>query len=155
METHPEPFTRELPPSLTAAIASCDRLPAIYPKDGLQDRHRRVFNGSSQKVNSPCASKAVPALTRSGNTIRACFSDGIKQIDEKYSSVMKNVAAHPFKLMILGRGKDDNLTRVNNQATLDLLNRYGIPHQYKELNGAHSFVFSRRFLASVFLLLFR
>ena len=83
------------------------------------------------------------------------FPDGIKQIDEKYSSVMKNVAAHPFKLMIVGREKDDNLTRVNNQATLDLLDKYGIPHQYKELNGAHSFVFSRRFLASVFPLLFR
>jgi enterochelin esterase family protein len=83
------------------------------------------------------------------------FPDGIKQIDEKYSSVMKNVAAHSFKLMIVGRGKDDNLTRVNNQATLDLLDRYGIPHQYKELNGAHSFVFARRFLASVFPLLFR
>jgi Kef-type K+ transport system membrane component KefB len=46
-------------------------------------------------------------------------------------------------------------TRVNNQATLDLLDRYGIPHQYKQLNGAHSFVFARRFLASVFPLLFR
>jgi enterochelin esterase family protein len=83
------------------------------------------------------------------------FPDGIKQIDGKYSSVMKNVAAHPFKLIIVGRGKDDNLTRVNNQATLDLLDKYGIPHQYKELNSAHSFVFSRRFLASVFPLLFR
>ena len=57
---------------MTAAIASCDRLPAIYRKDRLQDPHRRVFNGSSQKANGLCASKAVSALTRSGNTIRAC-----------------------------------------------------------------------------------
>src|SRR5664279_2412065 len=34
---------------MTAAIASCDRLPTIYRKDRLQDPHRRVFNGSSQK----------------------------------------------------------------------------------------------------------
>ena len=52
--------------------------------------------------------------------------------------------------MIVGRGKDGNLIRVNNQATLDLLDEYSIPHEYKELNGAHAFVFSRRFLASAF-----
>ena len=36
---------------MTASLASCDRLPAIHRKDELQDPHRRVFNGRSQKAN--------------------------------------------------------------------------------------------------------
>jgi enterochelin esterase-like enzyme len=83
------------------------------------------------------------------------FPDGIKEIDEKYSAVLKNVADHPYKVMIIGRGKDDPLTGPNNQATMKLLDKYGIKYEFKEMPGAHSFVFARRFLASIFPLLFR
>jgi enterochelin esterase-like enzyme len=83
------------------------------------------------------------------------FPDGIKQIDEEYSGVMRNVTQHPFKQFIIGRGKDDKLTEANNQATLHMLDKYSIQYKYQELNGTHSFVFSRRFLASIFPLLFR
>jgi enterochelin esterase family protein len=83
------------------------------------------------------------------------FPDSITQIGQKYAAVLQNVAKHPFTQFIIGRGKDDSLTGTNNRATLALLDKYGIEHQYKELNGAHSFVFSRRFLASVFPLMFR
>jgi S-formylglutathione hydrolase FrmB len=30
------------------------------------------------------------------------------------------------------------------------MDKYGIPHAYRQLPGAHSFVFSRRFLAGAF-----
>jgi len=83
------------------------------------------------------------------------FPEALKQIDEQYAPVMQNAAKHPFSQFIVGRGKDDSLTGPNNRATLAMLDRYGIRHQYQELNGAHSFVFSRRFLASVFPLMFR
>jgi enterochelin esterase-like enzyme len=57
--------------------------------------------------------------------------------------------------MIIGRGKDDPLTGPNNQATMKLLDKYGIKYEFREMPGAHSFVFARRFLASIFRLLFR
>jgi enterochelin esterase-like enzyme len=83
------------------------------------------------------------------------FPAGIKELDEKDTAVLKNVASHPFKEFIIGRGKDDGLTGPNNQATIRLLDKYGIHYQYKQMDGAHSFVFSRRFLAYVFPLMFR
>jgi len=83
------------------------------------------------------------------------FPDGIKQIDEKYSSVMKNVAAHPFKLMIVGREKTTILPASTIKPHSIYWIDYGNPHQYKELNGAHSFVFARRFSPLFFPLLFR
>jgi enterochelin esterase family protein len=78
------------------------------------------------------------------------FPDSVKQIEEKYSAAMQHVASHPFTLFVIGRGKDDNLTMNDCQATLKLLESYGIEFQYKELDGAHSFVFSRRFLTSFY-----
>jgi enterochelin esterase family protein len=83
------------------------------------------------------------------------FPQGIQDMDAKYSAVLKNVAAHPFKQFVIGRGKDDPLTGPNNAATLKMLDRYGIHYQYMEMNGAHSFVFSRRFLAYAFPLMFQ
>jgi enterochelin esterase family protein len=83
------------------------------------------------------------------------FPDGIKEIEEKHAGVLQNVAKHPFTQFIIGRGKDDSLTGTNNRATIELLDKYGVRYQYKELNGTHSFVFSRRFLALVFPLMFR
>jgi enterochelin esterase-like enzyme len=82
------------------------------------------------------------------------FPDGIKQIDEKYGAVLKNVVDHPFKQFIVGKGKDDPLIGANNQATLKLFDKYGVKYEFKEMNGAHSFVFARRFLALVFPLAF-
>ena len=83
------------------------------------------------------------------------FPASIKEIDEKYSQVMKNPALNQFKLLMIGRGKDDNLTKVNNQAMLDMFDKYGVKYQYKELQGAHSFVFTRRYLALFAPMLFR
>jgi enterochelin esterase family protein len=83
------------------------------------------------------------------------FPAGIKEIEEQHAAVLKNVVDHPFKVLIIGRGKDDALTGPNNAATLKLFDKYGIHYEYKELNGAHSFVVSRRFLASVFPVMFR
>lgn len=78
------------------------------------------------------------------------FPNGIQEIEDKDGAVMKNATDHPFKQFIIARGKDDSLTAKNCQATRELLDKYGIHYQYEEMNGAHSFVFSRRFLTSVF-----
>lgn len=83
------------------------------------------------------------------------FPNGVQDIQDKYSAMMKNAAAHPFKEFIVARGKDDTLVPANCDATKKMLDSYGIHYQYKEMNGAHSFVFSRRFLASVFPGMFR
>ncbi|MFT3935167.1 MAG: alpha/beta hydrolase-fold protein [Chitinophagaceae bacterium] len=83
------------------------------------------------------------------------FPNSIKEIDEKYSSVLKNPAINQFKLFYIGKGKDDNLTAVNNKAMLAMFNKYGIKYQYKEFPGAHSFVFTRRYLAFFAPMLFR
>jgi enterochelin esterase-like enzyme len=83
------------------------------------------------------------------------FPNGIQEIREKYSAVMKNVASHPFKQFVLSRGKDDTLVPQNCEATRKMLEEYGIHYEYKEMNGGHSFVFSRRFLASAFPQMFR
>ena len=83
------------------------------------------------------------------------FPNGVQEIQEKYGPVMKNVAAHPFQEFIVSRGKDDALVPGNCEATKKMLDGYGIHYQYKEMPGAHSFVFSRRFLASAFPGMFR
>jgi enterochelin esterase-like enzyme len=83
------------------------------------------------------------------------FPAGIKQIEQDNAAILKALAVHPFKQFIMGRGKDDKLTAANSQATLQMLDDYKIPHKYIELDGIHSFVFARRFLLSVFPLMFR
>lgn len=83
------------------------------------------------------------------------FPVGIKQIEQDNAAILKALAAHPFKQFIMARGKDDKLTAANSLATLQMLDDYKIPHKYIELDGIHSFVFARRFLLSVFPLMFR
>ncbi|MEO7769052.1 MAG: hypothetical protein ABIS01_16595, partial [Ferruginibacter sp.] len=83
------------------------------------------------------------------------FPASIKEIDEKYGDVFKNPAINQFKLLYIGKGKDDNLTKINNKAMLDLFDKYGIKYKYIELPGAHSFVFTRRYLAFFAPMLFR
>ncbi len=83
------------------------------------------------------------------------FPAGVKELDEKNSAVLQNVAAHPFKQFIFGKGKADTMLAPNTAATLALMDKYRIPHEYRELDGGHSFVFSRRFLAGVFPEMFR
>jgi hypothetical protein len=70
-------------------------------------------------------------------------------------AVLKKVAAHPFKQLIMGRGKDDKLTAANRAATLQMLEDFKIPPKYIEGNGIHSFVFARRFLLELFPLMFQ
>jgi enterochelin esterase-like enzyme len=83
------------------------------------------------------------------------FPASVKQMEGDDVAVLQNVAAHPFKQFIMGRGKDDKLVAANSAATLQMLDEYKIPHKYIELNGIHSFVFARRFLLEVFPLMFR
>jgi len=83
------------------------------------------------------------------------FPAGIKQLEQSNSDVLKYVSDRPFKRFIIGRGKDDQLTAANSAATLQMLDNSRIPHKYIELDGAHSFVFARRFLLQVFPLMFR
>ena len=83
------------------------------------------------------------------------FPEGAKEVDARYGSILENVARHPFRVFIFGKGKQDQMLAPNTAATLALMEKYHIPHQYEELDGAHSFVFSRRFLASMFPLMFQ
>ena len=83
------------------------------------------------------------------------FPQVIKEIEEKSPEILKNPAINQFKLLYISKGKDDNLTAQNCKAMLNLFDKYGIKYQYKEITGAHSFVFGRRFLASAFPLMFR
>ena len=83
------------------------------------------------------------------------FPDGVKEVNAKYGSVLENVARHPYRQFIFGRGKDDKLTAANTAATLELMEKYHIPHQYVEMDGQHSFVFARRFLLAMFPQMFR
>lgn len=86
----------------------------------------------------------------------AFFPEALKYLDEKYPEVLKNAAGHPFKQLLVGRGKDDPIFTADlTGTTLKLFDKYGIPYQYKEMNGMHSFVFSRRFLAYAFPQMFR
>lgn len=83
------------------------------------------------------------------------FPQVIKEIEGKYMPVMKNPAINQFKVMLIGRGKDDNLTKANNQGMLDFFDKCGIKYQFKEVTGAHSFVFGRRFLVTAFPMMFK
>ncbi len=83
------------------------------------------------------------------------FPASIKEFDDKYNSVIKNPALNSFKLFYIGKGKDDQLTAVNNKAMLAMFDKYGVTYKYIELPGAHSFVFTRRYLAFFAPMLFR
>jgi enterochelin esterase family protein len=84
------------------------------------------------------------------------FANNITELETKYPDVLKNVADHPFKQLYIGRGKDDPLfTATLVQGTLKMLDQYNIHYQYKEMDGMHSFVFSRRFVAYVLPMMFR
>ncbi|MBC7889717.1 MAG: esterase [Ferruginibacter sp.] len=83
------------------------------------------------------------------------FPASIKEIDEKYTGVLKNPVINQFKLFYIGKGKDDNLVATNNTAMLALFDKYGIKYQYKEFPGAHSFVFTRRYLVFFAPMLFK
>lgn len=79
----------------------------------------------------------------------------VKEIEEKDEAVLKNVAAHPFRELITGSGKQDPVMGANSMATRAMLDEAGIHYEVRDLDGAHSFVFSRRFLLSVFPGMFR
>ncbi|HZL08641.1 MAG TPA: alpha/beta hydrolase-fold protein [Prolixibacteraceae bacterium] len=83
------------------------------------------------------------------------FPQVIKEIEENQPQVLKNPAINQFKVLFIGRGVDDNLTKANNKAMLDLFDKYGIKYKFKEVTGAHSFVFGRRFLYQTFPMMFQ
>jgi len=66
------------------------------------------------------------------------FPAGIKQMEQDNAAVLQNVAAHPFKQFIIGRGKDDKLVTATSTATLQMLDDFKIPHKYIELTGCVS-----------------
>jgi enterochelin esterase family protein len=118
-----------------------DRAIAGFSMGGIQTLNTALWNPEKFGYVCPMGTGYFPA--------------SIKEIDEKYSEVLKNPAINQFKLFYIGKGKDDNLTAVNNKATLALFDKYGINYKYKELPGAHSFVFTRRYLAFFAPMLFR
>ena len=75
------------------------------------------------------------------------FPTSIKDFDEKYNTVIKNPAINQFKLFYIGKGQADSLTAVNCRAMLAMFDKNRIKYKYIELPGAHSFVFTRRYLA--------
>lgn len=83
------------------------------------------------------------------------FPDAIKQFDEKYTSILKNVASHPFKVFTIGSGKEDALVMNNNKATMQLLDKNGIKYNYRETAGSHTFLVWRENLNYIAPLLFR
>jgi enterochelin esterase-like enzyme len=83
------------------------------------------------------------------------FPDGIKDIEAKSPEVLEKIAKDPFKRWVFGQGKQDTLSGPNNLATRHLFDKYHIKYEYREINGGHSFVFGRRFLAGVLPQMFR
>jgi enterochelin esterase-like enzyme len=77
------------------------------------------------------------------------FPAGIKEIDENDAAVLQAIAKDPFRQLIFGQGKQDTVSGPNNLATRTLFDKYGVKYEYREIHGGHSFVFGRRFLASV------
>jgi enterochelin esterase-like enzyme len=83
------------------------------------------------------------------------FPDGLKELEAQDADALKQVAAHPFKQFYFGTGRQDTLMGNNTTATIAVLKQYGISPKYEQLDGGHSFTFSRRFLLEVFPLMFR
>jgi enterochelin esterase family protein len=83
------------------------------------------------------------------------FPPVIKELEEKYSTVLKNPAINQFKLFVIGMGKGDALAYQNNKNSIALFDRMGIKHQYVETEGGHTFLVWRRNLAYFAPLLFR
>ena len=83
------------------------------------------------------------------------FPPVIKELEEKYSSVLKNPAINQFKLFTIGAGKADALVMQNNKNTMDLFTKMGIKFNYVETEGSHTFLVWRRNLAYLAPLLFR
>ena len=118
-----------------------DRAIAGFSMGGIQTLNTALWNPDKFGYVCPMGTGFFPA--------------SIKEIEEKQQQIIRNPAINQFKLFMIGRGKDDNLTAKNNKAMLDLFDKYGIKYQYKEMQGAHSFVFTRRYLAYFSPLLFR
>ena len=83
------------------------------------------------------------------------FPPAIKEIEENYSSILKNPDLNKFKLFTIGMGKDDPLAFNNNKATMSLLDKFGIKHQYRETTGGHTYLVWRENLAYFAPLLFK
>ena len=83
------------------------------------------------------------------------FPPVIKELEEKYSSVLKNPAINQFKLFTIGAGKADALVMQNNKNTMDLFTKMGIKFNYVETEGSHTFLVWRRNLAYLAPVLFR
>jgi enterochelin esterase family protein len=83
------------------------------------------------------------------------FPPSIKEIEEKYVTVMKNPSINKFKLFIIGMGKDDGLAYNNNKNMMEMFDRLGIKYIYRETSGTHSYPVWRKSLAFVAPQLFR
>jgi hypothetical protein len=59
------------------------------------------------------------------------FTTSIKGGEKKHTTVMKNPALNQFKLLVIGKEKDDNLVATNNKAMLEMFDKYGIKYRLK------------------------
>lgn len=83
------------------------------------------------------------------------FPPNIKELEEKYSAILKNPAINQFKAFTIGMGKDDPLAYKNNKAMMELFDKMGIKYKYSETEGGHTYLVWRRNLRDFAPLLFR
>lgn len=83
------------------------------------------------------------------------FPPVIRELEEKYTAVLKNPAINRFKLFRIGMGKDDPLAYQNNKNMLAFFDKMGIKYQYQETPGSHTYHVWRQNLYTVAPQLFR
>jgi enterochelin esterase-like enzyme/acetyl esterase/lipase len=83
------------------------------------------------------------------------FGPALKELEEKYSNILKNPAINQFKLFTIGMGKDDPLAYKNNKAMMEVFDKMGVNYNYVETDGGHTFLVWRKNLAHIAPLLFR
>lgn len=83
------------------------------------------------------------------------FPPVIKELEEKYTAVLKNPAINQFKLFTIGMGKEDPLAYQNNKNMMALFDKMGIKYQYQETPGSHTYHVWRQNLYTLAPQLFR
>ena len=83
------------------------------------------------------------------------FPPVIKELEEKYTAVMKKPAVNRFRLFQIGMGKDDPLAYQNNKNMMAFFDKMGIKYQYQETPGSHTYHVWRQNLYTLAPQLFR
>jgi enterochelin esterase-like enzyme/dienelactone hydrolase len=74
------------------------------------------------------------------------FPPVIKELEEKYTTVLKNTSINQFKAFDISMGRSDPLAFNNNKAMMQLFDKMGIKYKYVETEGAHTYLVWRRYL---------